>query len=105
MVAATGASPACACRALQAELVSRVERAARLPLSISVADDPEDAASTLVSVTAPADSGGGGRPRVLFDVTSAIAQQGAVPLRWHAAPERGGHLCCLTCPVCLALQR
>ena len=43
-----------ACRSLQAELISRTQLAARSPLVIWIADDPEDASCSLVRITAPA---------------------------------------------------
>ena len=62
---------------MQEELLACIRQAAMLPLTISVADCPEEG-DTLLTVTAPVDSGGGGRPRVLYDVTAGLARLGTL---------------------------
>ena len=64
------------CREMQEELLACIRQAAMLPLTISVTDSPTQGLTQL-SVTAPVDSGGGGRPRVLYDVTAGLAKLGA----------------------------
>ena len=64
------------CREMQEELLACIRQAAALPLAITVADSPQEGLTQL-RVTAPVDSGGGGRPRVLYDVTAGLAKLGA----------------------------
>lgn len=62
-------------RELQAELVERVRHAVALPLRIEIKTPPEGEFTELL-VTAFLDSGGRGRPRVTYDVTTALSSLG-----------------------------
>ena len=88
-----------------AELVARVKRAAGLPLRIELrgceGGDGGDAAPPTatppraeLTVTAPVDAGGRGRPRVTADVTAALGALGldVVSADVSVAPDSGGGL-------------
>lgn len=62
-------------RDLQEELIETVRCAVSLPLRIEI-KDIFDQTSTELLVTAFLDSGGRGRPRVTYDVTTALNQLG-----------------------------
>ena len=60
---------------MQEELIETVRCAVTLPLRIEI-KDVFDQTSTELLVTAFLDSGGRGRPRVTYDVTTALNQLG-----------------------------
>ena len=91
---------------LVAELVARVKRAAGLPLRIELrgcdgeggeggdasAPTPHPPPRAELTVTAPVDAGGRGRPRVTADVTAALGALGldVVSADVFVAPDSGG---------------
>ncbi|KAK9869029.1 hypothetical protein WJX84_003698 [Apatococcus fuscideae] len=56
---------------MQAALVERVKRAVQQPVDIRLHDLPDDSGTQLI-IAAPLDSGGRGRPRVMYDVSAAV---------------------------------
>lgn len=62
---------------MQEELIETVRCAVTLPLRIEI-KDVFDQTSTELLVTAFLDSGGRGRPRVTYDVTTALNQLGDI---------------------------
>ncbi|KAK9839935.1 hypothetical protein WJX74_000676 [Apatococcus lobatus] len=60
---------------MQEALVERVKRAVQQPVDIRLHDLP-DASGTQLIIAAPLDSGGRGRPRVMYDVSAAVAAEG-----------------------------
>ena len=63
------------CRDLQEELIERIRLTVTLPVRIEIIDK-FDATCTELLVTASLDSGGRGRPRVIYDVTAALSRFG-----------------------------
>ena len=63
------------CRELQNELIERIRQTVTLPVRIDIIDK-FDATCTELLVTASLDSGGRGRPRVIYDVTAALSRFG-----------------------------
>ena len=84
-------------REMQEELLACIRQAAMLPLTIAITESAHEGCTQLC-VTAPVDSGGGGRPRVLYDVTASLAKLGKslltelrVPCTWLGRSLPGQH--------------